>query len=76
MLVIYVIVLLLKQNPHLAHSLALYLIYSLIGNSIPCTKQAKFLAVLIIVPWAMDFLVHDYILMPFLDRYLLVIKSL
>uniref|UniRef100_A0A803KT66 Chloroplast envelope membrane protein n=1 Tax=Chenopodium quinoa TaxID=63459 RepID=A0A803KT66_CHEQI len=31
--------------------------------------HAKFLAVLIIVPWAMDFLVHDYVLMPFLDRY-------
>uniref|UniRef100_A0A803ND94 Uncharacterized protein n=1 Tax=Chenopodium quinoa TaxID=63459 RepID=A0A803ND94_CHEQI len=28
---------------------------------------AKFLVVLIIVPWAMDFLVHDYVLMPFLD---------
>ncbi|KAH1054730.1 hypothetical protein GLYMA_08G359700v4 [Glycine max] len=33
------------------------------------SNSAKFLAVLIIVPWAMDFLVHDYILMPFLDRY-------
>ncbi|XP_014635007.1 uncharacterized protein [Glycine max] len=32
------------------------------------SNSAKFLAVLIIVPWAMDFLVHDYILMPFLDR--------
>ncbi|XP_073308390.1 protein DAY-LENGTH-DEPENDENT DELAYED-GREENING 1, chloroplastic-like [Primulina huaijiensis] len=32
-------------------------------------NSAKFLAVLIIVPWAMDFLVHDYVLMPFLDRY-------
>ncbi|KAL0338812.1 UNVERIFIED_CONTAM: Chloroplast envelope membrane protein [Sesamum angustifolium] len=32
-------------------------------------KSAKFLAVLIIVPWAVDFLVHDYVLMPFLDRY-------
>ncbi|KAF3634702.1 putative RNA pseudouridine synthase 3, mitochondrial-like isoform X1 [Capsicum annuum] len=31
--------------------------------------QAKFLAVLIIVPWALDFVVHDYVLMPFLDRY-------
>lgn len=33
------------------------------------SNSAKFLAVLIVVPWAMDFLVHDYILMPFLDRY-------
>uniref|UniRef100_A0A803ND98 Chloroplast envelope membrane protein n=1 Tax=Chenopodium quinoa TaxID=63459 RepID=A0A803ND98_CHEQI len=30
---------------------------------------AKFLVVLIIVPWAMDFLVHDYVLMPFLDSH-------
>lgn len=33
------------------------------------TNSAKFLAVLIIVPCALDFLVHDYLLMPFLDRY-------
>ncbi|XP_027358501.1 uncharacterized protein LOC113867397 isoform X3 [Abrus precatorius] len=33
------------------------------------SNSAKFLAVLIIIPWAMDLLVHDYILMPFLDRY-------
>ncbi|KAL1318867.1 hypothetical protein HN51_071159 [Arachis hypogaea] len=33
------------------------------------TNSAKFLAVLIVIPWAMDFLVHDYVLMPFLDRY-------
>lgn len=32
-------------------------------------NSAKFLAVLILVPWAMDFFVHDYVLMPFLDRY-------
>ncbi|CAK9165946.1 unnamed protein product [Ilex paraguariensis] len=32
-------------------------------------NSAKFLAVLIVVPCALDFLVHDYILMPFLDRY-------
>ncbi|XP_030942844.1 chloroplast envelope membrane protein isoform X2 [Quercus lobata] len=32
-------------------------------------NSAKFLAVLIIIPWALDFLVHDYVLMPFLDRY-------
>lgn len=32
-------------------------------------NSAKFLAVLIIIPWALDFVVHDYILMPFLDRY-------
>lgn len=32
-------------------------------------NSAKILAVLVIVPWALDFLVHDYVLMPFLDRY-------
>ncbi|KAI7730117.1 hypothetical protein M8C21_029374 [Ambrosia artemisiifolia] len=32
-------------------------------------NSAKFLAALIIIPWALDFLVHDYVLMPFLDRY-------
>ncbi|XP_021716860.1 uncharacterized protein LOC110684726 [Chenopodium quinoa] len=32
-------------------------------------NSAKFLVVLIIVPWAMDFLVHDYVLMPFLDSH-------
>ncbi|GAB4854052.1 hypothetical protein Ancab_022633 [Ancistrocladus abbreviatus] len=32
-------------------------------------NSAKFLAFLIIIPWALDFLVHDYVLMPFLDRY-------
>lgn len=32
-------------------------------------NSAKFLAVLIIVPTAMDILVHDYVLLPFLDRY-------
>ncbi|KAL0333636.1 UNVERIFIED_CONTAM: Chloroplast envelope membrane protein [Sesamum angustifolium] len=32
-------------------------------------KSAKFLAVLVILPWTLDFLVHDYVLMPFLDRY-------
>lgn len=32
-------------------------------------NSAKFLGVLIIVPWALDFVVHDYVLMPFLDRY-------
>ncbi|CAH9101848.1 unnamed protein product [Cuscuta europaea] len=31
-------------------------------------NSAKFLVVLIIVPWSMDFLVHDYVLMPFLER--------
>lgn len=33
------------------------------------TNSAKFVAILILVPWALDFLVHDYILMPFLGRY-------
>lgn len=32
-------------------------------------NSAKFLAILILIPWALDFVVHDYILMPFLDRY-------
>ncbi|WCJ34656.1 CemA-like proton extrusion protein-related [Euphorbia peplus] len=32
-------------------------------------NSAKFLAILILVPWALDFAVHDYVLMPFLDRY-------
>ncbi|KAF5461278.1 hypothetical protein F2P56_017392 [Juglans regia] len=32
-------------------------------------NSAKFLAVLILIPWALDFVVHDYVLMPFLDRY-------
>ncbi|KAM0013448.1 putative chloroplast envelope membrane protein, CemA [Helianthus debilis subsp. tardiflorus] len=32
-------------------------------------NSAKFLAALIIIPWALDFFVHDYVLMPFLDRY-------
>ncbi|XP_042490336.1 chloroplast envelope membrane protein isoform X1 [Macadamia integrifolia] len=33
------------------------------------TNSAKFLAVLVIIPCTLDFVVHDYILMPFLDRY-------
>ncbi|XP_021678284.2 uncharacterized protein LOC110663331 isoform X3 [Hevea brasiliensis] len=33
------------------------------------SNSAKFLAVLILIPWALDFAVHDYVLMPFLDRY-------
>ncbi|XP_010432908.1 PREDICTED: chloroplast envelope membrane protein-like [Camelina sativa] len=33
------------------------------------SKSAKFLAVLVLIPWALDFLAHDYVLMPFLDRY-------
>lgn len=33
------------------------------------TNSAKFIAILILIPWALDFLVHDYVLMPFLDRY-------
>lgn len=32
-------------------------------------NSAKFLAMLVIIPWALDFLVHDYVMMPFLDRY-------
>lgn len=32
-------------------------------------SSAKFIALLILIPWAIDFLVHDYVLMPFLDRY-------
>ncbi|XP_056174806.1 chloroplast envelope membrane protein isoform X3 [Syzygium oleosum] len=30
-------------------------------------NSAKFLAILIIIPCALDFMVHDYVLMPFLD---------
>uniref|UniRef100_A0A0D9W063 Chloroplast envelope membrane protein n=1 Tax=Leersia perrieri TaxID=77586 RepID=A0A0D9W063_9ORYZ len=33
------------------------------------TNSAKFLALLIVIPWVLDFLVHDYVLMPFLERY-------
>ncbi|XP_066307402.1 protein DAY-LENGTH-DEPENDENT DELAYED-GREENING 1, chloroplastic-like [Miscanthus floridulus] len=33
------------------------------------TNSTKFLALLIVVPWVIDFLVHDYVLMPFLERY-------
>ncbi|OQU93423.1 chloroplast envelope membrane protein [Sorghum bicolor] len=33
------------------------------------TNSAKFLALLIVVPLVIDFLVHDYVLMPFLERY-------
>ncbi|KAK1316175.1 Chloroplast envelope membrane protein [Acorus calamus] len=32
-------------------------------------NSVKFLAFLVIIPWALDFAVHDYVLMPFLDRY-------
>jgi hypothetical protein len=32
------------------------------------TNSAKFLALLIVIPWVLDFLVHDYVLMPFLER--------
>ncbi|GAB2212281.1 hypothetical protein Drorol1_Dr00025634, partial [Drosera rotundifolia] len=31
--------------------------------------SARFLAILNLIPWLLDLLVHDYILMPFLDRY-------
>ncbi|XP_020527102.1 chloroplast envelope membrane protein [Amborella trichopoda] len=32
-------------------------------------SSAVFLAVLVLVPCALDFVVHDYVLMPFVDRY-------
>ncbi|KAM0933706.1 putative chloroplast envelope membrane protein, CemA [Dioscorea sansibarensis] len=32
-------------------------------------SSAKFIALVVLVPWALDFLVHDYMMMPFLDRY-------
>ncbi|XVF19142.1 hypothetical protein REPUB_Repub11eG0083500 [Reevesia pubescens] len=32
-------------------------------------NSAKFLAALLLIPLALDFVVHDYVLMPFLDRY-------
>ncbi|KAG0465834.1 hypothetical protein HPP92_019998 [Vanilla planifolia] len=42
------------------------------------TSSAKFIALIVIIPWAVGFLVHDYILMPFLDRQqkLEMVKSL
>ncbi|CAN6325385.1 unnamed protein product [Urochloa humidicola] len=33
------------------------------------TNSAKFLALLIVIPWVIDFLFHDYVMMPFLERY-------
>ncbi|CAN6312981.1 unnamed protein product [Urochloa humidicola] len=33
------------------------------------TNSAKFLALLIVIPWVTDFLFHDYVMMPFLERY-------
>lgn len=33
------------------------------------TSSAKFIALLVLIPWVVCFLVHDYVLMPFLDRY-------
>ncbi|CAN6301095.1 unnamed protein product [Urochloa humidicola] len=33
------------------------------------TNSAKFLALLIMIPWVIDFLFHDYVMMPFLERY-------
>nr|CAB3480388.1 unnamed protein product [Digitaria exilis] len=32
-------------------------------------NSAKFLALLVVVPWLIDFIVHDYVMMPFLERY-------
>ncbi|XP_021278497.1 chloroplast envelope membrane protein isoform X1 [Herrania umbratica] len=32
-------------------------------------NSAKFVAALVLIPCALDFVVHDYVLMPFLDRY-------
>ncbi|XP_022754366.1 chloroplast envelope membrane protein isoform X2 [Durio zibethinus] len=32
-------------------------------------NSAKFVAALLLIPLALDFVVHDYFLMPFLDRY-------
>jgi hypothetical protein len=29
--------------------------------------QAKFVAVLIVVPWVIDFVLHDFVLVPFLE---------
>lgn len=61
------------------HSLILYLqvrmyvLVSLIYCS--CQFQGKFLALLIIIPWTLGFVVHDYVLMPFLDRYMLFITQ-
>ncbi|PKA53374.1 Chloroplast envelope membrane protein [Apostasia shenzhenica] len=33
------------------------------------TSSVKFIVVLLLIPWVVSFLVHDYVLMPFLDRY-------
>ncbi|KAJ4829216.1 hypothetical protein Tsubulata_024526 [Turnera subulata] len=33
------------------------------------SNSAKFLAVLIIIPWILDVAVHEFVFMPFLDRY-------
>ncbi|WZZ76508.1 hypothetical protein YC2023_087878 [Brassica napus] len=40
------------------------------------TLQAKFLAVSTLIPWALDILAHDYVLMPFLDRLPLASQTL
>nr|VDD40735.1 unnamed protein product [Brassica oleracea] len=39
-------------------------------------KMAKFLAVSTLIPWALDILAHDYVLMPFLDRLPLASQTL
>ncbi|KAE8713835.1 putative acyltransferase [Hibiscus syriacus] len=36
-------------------------------------NSAKFLATLLVIPLALDFVVHDYVLMPFLDRYVKIV---
>ncbi|KAK8936689.1 Chloroplast envelope membrane protein [Platanthera zijinensis] len=37
------------------------------------TSSAKFIALLVLIPWVVCFLVHDYVFMPFLDRYVKIV---
>nr|CAD1833818.1 unnamed protein product [Ananas comosus var. bracteatus] len=42
---------------------------SAFGGFLPLSAtQAKFIALLVLISWAVDFVVHDYVLMPVLDR--------
>lgn len=36
-------------------------------------SSAKFIALLVLIPWLVCFLVHDFVLMPFLDRYVKIV---
>ncbi|WVZ55116.1 hypothetical protein U9M48_005819 [Paspalum notatum var. saurae] len=52
-----------------ANSLLLLIFTTILNVFLYYNTPAKFLALLILVPWMMDFLVHDYVMMPFLERY-------